>query len=40
MTIRELARLMITESSNVATNLLIERVTAAKTSALMERLGD
>ncbi len=39
MTIRELARLMITESSNVATNLLIERVTAAKTSALMERLG-
>lgn len=39
MTIRELARLMITESSNVATNLLIERVTAAKTSALMERIG-
>jgi beta-lactamase class A len=39
MTIRELARLMITESSNVATNLLIERVTAARTSELMERLG-
>jgi beta-lactamase class A len=37
--IRELARLMITESSNLATNLLIERVTAAKVSALMERLG-
>jgi beta-lactamase class A len=39
VTIRELARLMITESSNLATNLLIERVTAAKVSALMERLG-
>jgi beta-lactamase class A len=37
--IRELARLMITESSNVATNMLIERVTAARTSELMERLG-
>ncbi len=39
LTIRELARLMITESSNVATNMLIERVTAAKTCELMERLG-
>jgi beta-lactamase class A len=39
MTIRELARLMITESSNVATNLLVERVTAARTSELMGRLG-
>ena len=39
ITIRELARLMITESSNVATNLLIERVTAARTSELMDRLG-
>ncbi len=39
MTIRELARLMITESSNLATNLIIERVTAARTTALMERLG-
>lgn len=37
--IRELARLMITESSNLATNLLIERVTAAKVSSLMDRLG-
>jgi beta-lactamase class A len=36
---RELARLMITESSNLATNLLIERVTAEKVSALMDRLG-
>ncbi len=39
LTIRELARLMITESSNVTTNMLIERVTAAKTCELMERLG-
>lgn len=39
LTIRELARLMITESSNVATNMLIERVTAAKVCELMERLG-
>jgi beta-lactamase class A len=39
ITIRELARLMITESSNLATNLLIERVTAAKTSEFMGRLG-
>jgi beta-lactamase class A len=39
VTIRELARLMITESSNLATNLLVERVTAAKTSELMRELG-
>ena len=39
VTVRELARLMITESSNVATNLLVERVTAARTSELMGRLG-
>jgi beta-lactamase class A len=39
MTIRDLAWLMITESSNVATNMLIERVSAAKTSELMERQG-
>jgi beta-lactamase class A len=39
LTIRELARLMITESSNLATNLLVERVTAARTSELMDRLG-
>ncbi len=38
-TIRELVRLMITESSNLATNLLIDRVTAAKVSAFMARLG-
>lgn len=38
-TIRELCRLMITESSNLATNLLIERVGAAKISAFMVRLG-
>jgi beta-lactamase class A len=38
VTIRELARLMITESSNLATNLLVERVSAARTSELMERL--
>jgi beta-lactamase class A len=37
--VRELVRLMITESSNLATNLLVERVTAARTSELMERLG-
>ena len=39
LTIRELVRLMITESSNMATNLLVERVGAAKVSAFMERLG-
>jgi beta-lactamase class A len=39
LTIRDLLRLMITESSNVATNLLIERVTAARTSEFMARLG-
>lgn len=39
VTIRELARLMITESSNLATNLLVERVSAARTSELMDRLG-
>ncbi len=39
LTIRELLRLMIVESSNVATNLLIERVTAARTSEFMARLG-
>jgi beta-lactamase class A len=35
----ELARLMITESSNLATNLLIERVTARKVDELMRALG-
>jgi beta-lactamase class A len=39
LTIRELLRLMITESSNVATNILVERVTAARTTELMGRLG-
>lgn len=39
LTVRELARLMITESSNVATNLLVEKVTAAKTAELMDQLG-
>jgi beta-lactamase class A len=39
VTIRDLVRLMIAESSNLATNLLVERVTAARTSELMSRLG-
>ena len=38
-TVRELVRLMITESSNLATNLLIERVTAARVSELMRSMG-
>jgi beta-lactamase class A len=37
--IRELTRLMITESSNVATNLLIERTKAENASAFMAALG-
>ena len=39
MTIRELVRLMITESSNVATNMLVERVTAARATDFMRSLG-
>jgi beta-lactamase class A len=39
LTIRELMRLMITESSNVATNLLVERVGAARTTEFMKQLG-
>ena len=39
LTIRELMRSMITESSNLATNLLVERVTAARTSEFMSQLG-
>ncbi|MGP0069311.1 MAG: serine hydrolase [Isosphaeraceae bacterium] len=39
LTIRELVRLMIVESSNVATNLVVERVTAARTSEFMVELG-
>ncbi|MDT5295825.1 MAG: beta-lactamase class [Acidobacteriota bacterium] len=38
-TVRELVRLMITESSNLATNILIERVTPARVMELMRRLG-
>ncbi|WP_254053667.1 serine hydrolase [Singulisphaera sp. GP187] len=37
--VRELVRLMITESSNLATNLLIERVTAPRVSELMKAMG-
>ena len=37
--IRELVRLMITESSNVATNMLVERVTAARATEFMRSLG-
>ena len=38
-TVRELNRLMIAESSNVATNLLVERVGAAKVDGFMKALG-
>ncbi|HEX8499535.1 MAG TPA: serine hydrolase [Pyrinomonadaceae bacterium] len=38
-TVRELVRLMVTESSNLATNILIERVTAARVTGLCRRLG-
>jgi beta-lactamase class A len=38
-TVRELVRLMVTESSNLATNILIERVGAARVRALCRRLG-
>ncbi len=38
-TVRELTRLMIAASSNVATNLLIDRVTAAKADGFMKALG-
>ena len=38
-TVRELVRLMVTESSNLATNILIERVTAARVMELNRRLG-
>lgn len=38
-TVRELLRLMITESSNLATNIIIERVTAARVMDLMRSLG-
>jgi beta-lactamase class A len=39
VTIRELVRLMITESSNLATNLLVEKVSPASTTAFMKELG-
>jgi len=38
-TVRELMRLMITESSNLATNIIIERVGAANVMKLMRRMG-
>jgi beta-lactamase class A len=38
-TVRELLRLMITESSNLATDIIIERVTAARVMELMKRMG-
>jgi len=37
--VRELVRLMITESSNLATNILIERVTPARVMALLRGFG-
>jgi beta-lactamase class A len=38
-TVRELLRLMITESSNLATNILIERVTPERVMRLMRSMG-
>jgi beta-lactamase class A len=38
-TVRELVRLMITESSNLATNIVIERVTPQRVMGLMQKLG-
>jgi beta-lactamase class A len=38
-TVRELLRLMITESSNLATDIIIERVGAERVMELMRRLG-
>lgn len=37
--VRELVRLMITESSNLATNILIQRVTPVRVMALLKRMG-
>ncbi len=39
LTIRELVRLMITESSNVATNMLVERITPGRATEFMRSLG-
>jgi beta-lactamase class A len=38
-TVRELLRLMITESSNLATNIIVERVTPERVMDLMRRMG-
>jgi beta-lactamase class A len=38
-TIRELNRLMIVRSSNLATNLLMERVTTSRVDAFIKELG-
>ena len=38
-TVRELLRLMITESSNLATDIVIERVSPARVTELMRRMG-
>src|SRR5256714_13546057 len=38
-TVRELMRLMITESSNLATDIIIERVAPARVMDLMRRMG-
>jgi beta-lactamase class A len=38
-TVRELLRLMITESSNLATDIIIERVTPERVMELMRRMG-
>jgi beta-lactamase class A len=38
-TVRELLRLMITESSNLATDIIIERVTPGRVMELMRRMG-
>ena len=37
--VRELVRLMITESSNLATNILVERVSPARVMALLRSMG-
>ena len=39
VTVRELVRMMITESSNVATNILVEKVSPASTTRFMKELG-
>jgi beta-lactamase class A len=39
LTIRELVRLMITESSNVATNMLVEQITPGRATEFMRILG-